>query len=529
MKKKILYVFLILGVFFTLLYSVGAETARAPQQIPSAGTHLYGTVDEPFDFSKISFKPSSGTENIVGKSNLRKIMLATTYTINSDNQIVLSDDWFTAYCLDQTVEYPEGGLMFAFNSHVTDYRVLFERALLGAILNEANVSREMYNLIGTLKGYIYSSVVFEVPEEYMDGETFKYQAMVDDLYKKSETRIKVQVKELNYAKTDGSTKQITGAQMNEAADKTGEAYEIELSRGNVLYNKYVTTNMGSSVNYNWALWIIEHSYPTLTLDRMYEDIGVSKDALEQEIVTLEGLSGDNKAEVNAYVENYVYATIQYAIWHVTGSKINGITIGNELIGSSELNKIFKYLILNREYSNYGSEGFKNEINVVKPSKEIYEESKETIKFGPYSISSKMISAGEIGLGTNDTEGVTIVDEDGIEITSVKEGEKFYIVVDQSKKIKEVEITAVTNDGRNFNPTSNRGRVYYAHDPLTQTLGTGGIIKKVSASTSFKITMKVEEENPKTGINSVATVFILSLIVFSLGYLLVSYKNRAIEL
>ena len=322
--------------------------------------------------------------------------------------------------------------------------------------------------------------------------------------------------------------------MNEAIGKTGENYEIELQRDNIVFNRYVTTNMDSSKNYNWALWIIEHSYPTLTLDRLFEDVNVSRDQLEQEIVTLANISGNDKNEVEEYLENYVYATIQYAIWHVTGSKINGITLGNELIGSGELNKIYQYFILDRGYTNYGSEDFKTELNVNKPSVkgEIAEENSTSVKYGPYSITSKMISVGDINLGTAGEEGVSIVGTDGEEISSVKVDEKFYILVNKDSKISDITISAATDNGYNFVPASNRGRVYYAHDPLTQTVGTGGIIKKVNASTSFKIATKTETEkidNPKTGISSIATVFILSLILFSLVYLLISYKNKPVEL
>ena len=531
MKKRILHVFIFIGVFFALLCSVGALTAKKPSEIPSENTHLYGTVDETFDFSKIKFKPSSGTENIKGKENLRKIMLSTTYELDDDDLIVLSDDWFTAYCLDQTAGYPENGLAFAFSSGLTDSEKIFNRALLAAIKNDANTSRNLYNLINKFKNAYFSAIEYEVPDEYKTGDTIKYGDMATALYTNSETRINIQIKKITYAKTTGEQVVVTGSEMNEAVGKTGESYEIELQRSNTIFNKFVTTNMDSSVDYNWALWIIEHSYPTLDMDRMLEDIGVSKDLLEQEIVDLEGLTGTDKEEVNKYVENYVYATIQYAIWHVTGSKINGITLGNELIGSDELNKIYKYFILNRDYSNYGQEDFASELTVVKPSStsEIAEESSSLVKFGPYYISSGMISAGDINIGTSSEEGVSIVDASGESISTVKLGERFYVIVSKGEADKEITINISTDDGYTFVPSTNRGRVYYAHDPLTQTVGTGGIIRQVSANTSLKITAETENVvNPKTGISSVATVFILSLIVFSLGYLLVSYKNKPVE-
>lgn len=527
MKKKILSSVLVLSVFFMLLYTVNALTAKAPSKIPEAGTDLYATVDEMFDFSKIEFKPSSGSENIKGKEDLRKIMLSPHYKLDENTRkIVLSDDWFTAYCLDQTASYPVDGFVYSI-SNITNAEKNFIHGLNVALKNDVNKDKKLYTLYSSLKNYkIFSGIEFEVPEEYMNGTTKNYEKMINDIIIERKT-ILVKVKSISYSDySSNETKTITGEEMNTALGLSGEMYEIELKTQNIVYNMYKTVNMGPSINYNWVLWIIEHSYPTLTIEKMFEEIGVSPDKLEQEIVSLENIAGSDKEEVSKYVENYVYATIQYAIWYVTGNNINGVTLGNELIGSEELNKIYKYYILDRDYSKYGIEGFGSKLTIKKPStkSEIAEESKTSVKYGPYSVSSNMISSGVIELKSSVKSGVKIVDSTGTEITSLKEDEKFYILFDKSTKVAELTITASTNDGYTFEPSGNRGRVYYAHDPLTQTVGTGGIIKKVSANTSFNILI-----NPKTGITSIATVFILTLIVFSLGYVLLTYKNKPVEL
>ena len=118
MKKKLLSLFIILGAFFVMLFSVKALTAKAPESIPATGTEVYGVVDkDTFNFSKIKFTTSTG-DTINGKSDLKKIMLGTNYTDLSIHRGEPLIDWFTAYCLDPTVSYPDSG--YAFQSKLTD-------------------------------------------------------------------------------------------------------------------------------------------------------------------------------------------------------------------------------------------------------------------------------------------------------------------------------------------------------------------------------------------------------------------------
>ncbi len=539
MKKKLLSLFIILGAFFVVLFSVKALTAKAPESIPATGTEVYGVVDkDTFNFSKIKFTTSTG-DTINGKSDLKKIILGTNYTdssvFNGEAPLI---DWFTAYCLDPTVSYPDSG--YAFQSKLTNNnKTLFEFVVLTALKNQANTNKNMYDLIATLRGLIYSEMEVTVPEEYMDGTSINYDKLIRELISPNfghvdesyvgPKQIKITISKIVYvsATSTPTITEITGAQLNEALGNTGDAFEMTLSKDHVEFNEYLTTTMSSSkVNYNWALWIIEHSYPNLTMDRMFSDMSVSKDTLIQELTTLEGLTSVSETEADALVENYVYATIQYAVWKSTGSKVDGATLGNELQGSSELNKIYKYLIKERDYSKYGSETFKSEIKLVKPSNasEIAEETSSSIKYGPYSYSSSMLTVGKINVSTTAKSGVKIINESGVETTNVKVGEKFYVLVDKNHNETEITINAVTVDGYTFEPSSNRGRVYYAHDPLTQTVGTGGIIKEASASYSFNILV-----NAKTGIVNLALVFVLSLLIFSLGYLYISYRNKPVEL
>ena len=539
MKKKILSLFIVLVAFFAVLFSTRALTAKAPESIPATGTEVYGVVDkDTFNFSKIKFTTSTG-DTINGKSDLKKIMLGTNYTdssvVNGEAPLI---DWFTAYCLDPTVSYPDSG--YAFQSKLTNNnKTLFEFVVLTALKNQANTNKNMYDLIATLRGLIYSEMEVTVPEEYMDGTSINYDKLIRELISlnfghvdESYTgpkQIKINISKIVYvsATSTPTITEVTGAQLNEALGKTADAFEMTLSKDHVEFNEYLTTTMSSSkVNYNWALWIIEHSYPNLTMDRMFDDIGVSKDALVQQLITLEGLTDVSETEADALIENYVYGTIQYAVWRSTGSKVDGAILGDELQGSTELNKIYKYLIKERDYSNYGSEKFETKLTLKAPasSDEIAEETKTTIKYGPYSYKSSLLTVEKINVTTTATSGVKIVNLSGEEITSVKDGEEFYVLVDKNHNQTQITINAETVNGYTFEPSSNRGRVYYAHDPLTQTVGTGGIIKAARADYSFDIMINV-----KTGIANLALVFVLSLLIFSLGYMYIAYRNKPVEL
>ena len=146
MKKKILLSVLTLFIFTLFMVNVNANDelpdsalnisnaveAKSPTTVPKAGTNMLGTVTNIFDFSKIKFTTTTGTEN--GKSNLRKIIIgslnasagkATEETTDEAKLNKALTNWFTAYCLDGTKRYPENG-MYSVKMYVQGY-ALYER------------------------------------------------------------------------------------------------------------------------------------------------------------------------------------------------------------------------------------------------------------------------------------------------------------------------------------------------------------------------------------------------------------------
>ena len=225
---------------------------------------------------------------------------------------------------------------------------------------------------------------------------------------------------------------------------------------------------------------------------------------------------------------------------VGGSGIGGHTIGNELVATNsedsskvvELNKLYQYLIKNRDiYATYANESntFGNSLTIKlnrTDNKNIYHENDKRIKYGPYVVTSNMVTAGTISLSIRDNvDGVTIVNAADNTITTVKEGEEFFINIDKAKIKKasdRVIVVAKTTDGITYE--SNRGRVYEAYSPLVQNVASGGKATTVPADAELKIDINVH-----TGLVNIAGLFLMTMVVFSVGYLLLSYTNKKVEL
>ncbi len=525
MKKIFINILLVLSAFFTFSIVVNAEKAKAPTTVPDVNSVVYATTDKTagydgFDFSKISF--SSGSETLTGKTNLYKIKLASSY-VSLDGTKQLSESWFTAYCLNPNLKNPINGIARRITSSTSEMNKLkFDSAVLAALYNGIN-STQMYNLFSKLNQYAMepeNAVQYTIPSEYSSSSN-PYKDMIDAVIAGTDVKIKF----TSYTRTDGTNNVVlTASEINEVLGTTGDEYEVTLTADNIFFDQYKTTNLGSNVNYNRVLWIIEHSYPTLPLDRLYADAGVNKNTLESQLLALDGNTSLTDEEK---IDGYIYSTVQYAIWKVLGVKVEGKNIGNQLVGSSELNKIYQYLIKdNGGYDAYGSKTFTSSLTVTRPSTadEIAEQTKDTIKYGPYSLKSGTLVPGTISLSLNSDKGVKVINESNEEITSVAENEKFYILVNKKEIAETIVLTATSTGAYTFEPQTNRGRVYYSVNPLTQNVISGGIVKAVSTDTTIEILV-----NPKTGIPSLALVFIVTLCLFSIGYVLIIKFNKPIKL
>ena len=523
--KKIIYLLLVFSLF-SVIDVQAYEKAKAPSSIPSSNTLMYGTRandSDKFDFSNISFG------DVTGKSEMYKIKISSGFSDSGTFNKKLNDNWFSAYCLDPSVKYPVYGISRVLNNKIASENIsempndqlIFESAVKATLFNSVNTS-EVYNLFKKLNQYDFESEFeYTIPSEYQSSET-KYKDMLNAIY--NGTEVKIGFKKYTRTNMDASSSvTLTGSEINEKLNITGEEYELTLTNSDIFFDQYKTTNMGTSVNYNHVLWIIEHSYPTLSLAKLYEDAGVDVTTLNAELFALSGNSNLTEEEK---IDGYIYSTVQYAIWHVLEIKVDGKTIGNTLTGSSELNKLYQYLIKDRSiYTNYNSKTFGSSLTISKPSgSAIMEETTSSIKYGPYTIKSDMITPGIVTLTLNDETYAKIIDKNGYEISTVMEGEKFYILVDKKIKSSSLVVTAITNDGWTFEPTSNRGKIYYSNSPIVQNVISGGIVKGTTASVTLDILVNVN-----TGIPNIALLFIVTMLIFSIGYILIVKFSKPMKL
>lgn len=507
MKKKLFISIIALFVFCCMSVSyVNATIARAPETIPDEGDKVYAILDEDFDFSKIKFQTDGG--EVSGKNDIRKILLTTNPDLERFDNI-LGESWFAAYCLDGNLKYPQYGVL----NFQGDLGTLSEDMQLQVIIMSALANNpDLSNVFKRAEGYILDPTI-----DYDDSINFT--TVMQNINNRQ--TVVVNIESITYPVFDeGEDLVITAADLSGKAGDT--VYPVTIKFEDVVLDLYNTTNV-SGKDYNHAMWIIEHSYPTLSIEEALNFAGANIETLKTELATLIG--GEVTDEV---LDNYVYSTIQYAIWKVTdGVEFSGNKLGDSLIGSAELNKLYQYLIQDREeYNNYLNFEFNNTFSLIKPDagKEIFKETKEYYLYGPYSVSNELLSFNEIAVTLDGTfEGVSIVDNEGNAISAIGVNEKFYVKTLKDKKIANVAVKLSTDEAKTFFPNSNRGRIYYANYPKSQNVISGGKIVNTEIDKSFDLVF-----NPKTGQETFAIMFVVMLVLCSTAFVYVTYKNNPLR-
>ena len=576
MKKKIILSIITLFVLSIFTISVRADEtwnipvnnsfpASIPSNIPAVGQKLKATITQAFDYSKIEFDngDSHGAQDMkkiilgVASSELelgakKRAILIENGNENPTPEDILAQDlpltlnsyynsWFTAYCLDGNLKRPEYGLYSSadFLSASSDLSVaiatgqteqayisslkLMDDIVLAAIANDSNIQSKFENYKNT---NIYSINVSngEYNASFVPYYQFDNIEATDDAGKMNEiltklksgtTQLTVNLANININGDDIST--LNG-------DST--PYVLSFKGMDILFQDYVSTAELNEAKYAKALWILEHTYPTVSLEDALATVGTSLDAVKNNITTIhtgETLSAD---ELNTLAENYVYATVQYAIWKVYGKA----GIGNSITNSAELNKLYQFLIQDRNVENYESKVFSDELTVTQPEKgkDIFKETNTSYIYGPYKVTYNVLSAESglvnLSIGNSDTTGIKIVDAEGNIITAISKDGVFYVECAKTAKIGSVKINMTLNNVKTFAPNTNRGRTYYPTFALGQNVISGGklVSKNIEQSVDFVY-------NAKTGVENVAVLLMVTLVAFSLGYLVLSYKNKPVEL
>ena len=550
MKRKFLLGVLTLFVAFIFTTNVNARMSvlnipfdtevKAPATVPADGTTMYSTLTDPFDFSRVQFSTTGGG-TFYASGLMRKILLSSgvDWTKGPGDGVTALGSWFAAYCLDGDLKYPDYGA-YTSSAYLTGYttnnvNMRFDEVVKTAMFNNPELRSVLANGNQTEATIQY----YEEPDRA--GILGRLEG--NDIAAKLQPNT-VKVASITYDETVITAAQLTG-------NSSANYLEVTFNGTDIAYLKYTAAK---SDDYNKALWIIEHSYPTLDLETALNQAGTSYAALSAEIATLQagdtndpyvpayvtaGAMTDQKQadltgdDLRKYVENYVYSTVQYAIWKTQGGKDpNNNTIGDSITNVTSLNKLYQYLINVPDLTNYGDSDkqFTNTITIKKPEvgKEIKEEKSDYYIYGPYVASYSALTNDPISLtitnSAEDKANISIVDNSGTVINEVPNGGAFYVKVMKKAKIASVMVDAKVENVTTFVPSSDRARVYNSIYPLTQNVMSGG---KVAAKTLT--TSETFNYNAKTGVENVAMLLMVTLVAFSLGYMVLSFKAKPIGL
>ena len=498
MKKKILLSVIALFVMSIFTVVVNAEavislpfkdyTAKPPTTIPSVGTNVNAVTTDGFDFSGVKFKDANGNE-ISGKTDLQKIIIAegtaSLGTIddaqNDFNFNSTFSDWFTAYCLDGTKKYPQYG-MLRYGAYGSDLEAGDDEALVNDILGVAmandSTKQSYFNTAASyLDDYYDPAFTYELPATVVGSSNTTADSAADIAAEFGENhQVTVTVTSICFTElalsnqkkicfvTDETVKDsLLGVTRFEplVSGSTATTMNISAKLNDLAFAKYVTknnTDSGISVtNFGHALWIVEHSYPTLPIRTAVEASGANYDTLLTEIKTANSSLSD--AEAGKVAEGYVYGTVQYAIWKVTGYKVEGVTLGNQITNYEELDKLYSYLIQDRDvYSGYVNPSvYTNEITTISPEqgKELYKKTDSAFIYGPFKANYNALLENpnkmSLTIKNEDKTGIKLVDKDLHEISSVAANEEFYISVDKKASVGSVAVGLSLDNVVTFSP------------------------------------------------------------------------------
>ena len=447
--------------------TVFAFTAQTPTRVPEIGeaVTVYTKADMVLDFSSYTFSvmDSSGTEQsggIHGLTNVMKIWVATT-----DQQ------QFTAYCLDMSRHYPAT----ISNTGEQSLYVKDSDMLLGLFVQTLKAGDTAANGSDPNTSACFGDLM----AVHGDITSFRFlsttavdQTMLDAF--NNDERVQFEINGATFA----------------------DGYELTRDDGHWIYGfwrksvvqtyNFVTTAWPSGAVYDKMLWVIEHSYPAISMSTMMHDAGADYDRLYTEIAASQG--GLSSAELDELVETIVYATIQEAVWHHQPAKVNDDPerfIGAKLIqGHQDTKLLYEYLTRERdEYDGYRNKVFGTNIAIEHPADLTPVQNGAGYIYGPFSVSSDMLSAGMIEMSV-DADGVNagVTDSDGTVLGVVRAGQEFFVRTD-ARPDAALTLKARTNNALTLT-RSDRGRMYVHAEAEQaaelQPVGTGGTPDRISA-------------------------------------------------
>lgn len=540
--KKIIFSFIFILVFSMLF--VGDVKAvgegidyllpTRPNIMPERGkeTNLFLDVNGIYQ-REIIFKYADGSTKIFYGLNARLAILLNPNIDGDSEYELLGDNWFTVYSLDSNLDYPTYGIINRYkyptgylpnSSFSNDAESPLKEIVKYALTN----NKDLRNTFINVKDKVYSGN-FDV-EFDLNGKT--YEEVMNEFASEKEAEVLIKKIIMYHYSEDAGIEEVVIPASELSGNESDTTYSLKIKLTDQIFDKYYADNIDNK-NYNHALWIAEHSYPTIDLEQSLIMAGVDYNMLLNEIKEInivDVYSEDNISNEMLIEEakNYVYSTIQYAIWKVNnGVDFEGIELGDEIVNSSELNKLYQYLIKDRdEYKDYDKLEYNDSINIKCPTNnEIFKNTKEYYMYGPYTIDNNFMFVDEILLNIDDNKaGVSIVDKNGNEISKINSGESFYIKVNKKNKVTNIKIKICAKNVTTFASNDNRGRVFTANYPFVTNTISGGKIEMKDINKTVDIVF-----NPKTGVQNIGTIISIILVVFSLVYLALNIKSKPVEL
>ena len=601
MKKKLFLGILGLFVFTVCLVRVNAANrimnvewelpAVAPSSQPDSSKTYYGTVTNIFDFSNVVFSDINGND-LPGKINLDKIIIGEnknitsnpTGTITKDNLNSILNNYFTAYCLNESRKYPEYGLFNlseyyqgiihngtaadgGYDESSSDPSQLALAIVLANIMNDDkfkplidDMATQFGNLawvnpVNPASGLATELVIpnaGETGHENENMDNYFHYIMGDSGYssftvgfrfvgfEEWDSNLNV-VKTVYYVADQNTYDEFTS---NFAGDSsvvvryimgratTEEYVPITGTLASLALQRYTFTR-SVDAKYTHALWIVENSYPTLSLDMALSKAGVNIDTYKAQVKSLYSLADAN---VDKYTEMVTYGIIQYAIWNVIGETVDDVKLGNSIKGEerSELNKLYQYLINSSNVPNgYANPSvFSDKLTVTAPAKgkELATKDANYDYYGPFKASYYAIneqgSKIQYTIENNENKNIKIVDATHNELTELENKQEFYIQVSNKVELKNVKVNLSISGITTFSPSTNRAVIFNPIAAISQNVLIGG--KTSTMSLTAKIDMSVVN-NPKTGIQNVALLLLVTLVAFTLGYVVLTFRQKSIQI
>ena len=195
--------------------------------------------------------------------------------------------------------------------------------------------------------------------------------------------------------------------------------------------------------------------------------------------------------------------------------------------------MFQYLIrTDRDYSVYANPGsFSGKINITKPKagKELKKQTDTADIYGPYKASYRALveEDGEkitYTIANNEKGAIKIVNSSFQPIANLSNNQEFYIWVSNKEEISYVKVSFALKNVTTFDSNGNRAKIFTPLSAISQDAIIGGKTAKKTITGSVEVV-----SNPKTGLPNVVLLLTVTLVAFTLGYLVLSAKQKPIQL